>query len=324
MHKLFPNGYALVVGVGADLPGSIDDAEGLASILTDPDRCAYPDEQVLLLTGREATRKNIERGLVWLRSITDEESTVIIYFSGHGVVSEADHSHYLLPNDYELTRYKETGISGADFARRLKAIPARKLLVILDSSHAAAFLESEVQMAKAPLPAEVLSLLDAETGRVIIVSSREDEYSHAGRPYSVFTQALLEAFSGQGASHLDGFVRVSDLALHAREVVPQRTKGRQHPTVHLEHADNFVLAYYAGGNKLTRPLSFTQHAELIPDYTRRVQAQLKEPFTLHLDPGTASPEEIGQLLHEISKLYQMLGGSGITFTPTEIEEWEVA
>lgn len=48
------------------------------------------------------------------------------------------------------------------------------------------------------------------------------------------------------------------------------------------------------------------------------------PLTLIIDPGTAEPEDVAELLAEISKLYRMLDGSGITFTPTEIKEMEVA
>lgn len=47
-------------------------------------------------------------------------------------------------------------------------------------------------------------------------------------------------------------------------------------------------------------------------------------FSLLVDPGTASPEEVSELLTEISTLYRLLGGSGITFTPTEIKDLEVA
>ena len=36
--------------------------------------------------------------------------------------------------------------------------------------------------------------------------------------------------------------------------------------------------------------------------------------------GTATAEEIGQLLLEFSTLYRMLGGSGITFTKTDARE----
>jgi CHASE2 domain-containing sensor protein len=37
--------YACVIGVGADLPNTVQDAQGIADILGDPERCAYPPEQ---------------------------------------------------------------------------------------------------------------------------------------------------------------------------------------------------------------------------------------------------------------------------------------
>jgi RNA recognition motif-containing protein len=54
------------------------------------------------------------------------------------------------------------------------------------------------------------------------------------------------------------------------------------------------------------------------------QALSIEPVQLLINPGAATPHEIGELLAEFSKLYRMLGGSGITFalkhvrTPAEV------
>lgn len=51
MSHEFSSGHALVVGVGADLANTVDDALGLAGILKDPQHCAYPPAQVQVLTG---------------------------------------------------------------------------------------------------------------------------------------------------------------------------------------------------------------------------------------------------------------------------------
>jgi hypothetical protein len=56
MSLLFTQGHACIVGVGSDLPNTVQDAEKIAALLTDPERCAYPPEQVQLLTGTQATR----------------------------------------------------------------------------------------------------------------------------------------------------------------------------------------------------------------------------------------------------------------------------
>ena len=54
MPQTFAQGYAVVVGVGADLAVTVDDAIGVADLLQDPGRCAYPSQQVRLLTGEQA------------------------------------------------------------------------------------------------------------------------------------------------------------------------------------------------------------------------------------------------------------------------------
>jgi len=266
----FDQGHALVVGVGADLPNTVDDAVGLVDILEDTARCAYPPDHVHLLTDEGATREHILGALDALSQSTDPQSTVLVYFSGHGyqVASPTGEFYYLMPYGYDLSRLYQTAISGADFTDRLRAIPAQKLLVLLDCCHAGGVGEAKapgLQLARSPLPPEAHDLLAEGSGRVLIASSQEDELSFAGRPYSAFTLALTEALCGVGVAKQDGYVRVADLALHAREMVPGRTGSRQHPILHFEQADNFVLAYYAGGETQPKGPPFVGKPEIEPE-----------------------------------------------------------
>lgn len=43
-----------------------------------------------------------------------------------------------------------------------------------------------------------------------------------------------------------------------------------------------------------------------------------ETLKIHIDPGSATAEKIGEYLQELSKLYQMIGGSGITFSQNNV------
>ncbi len=269
MADTFAKGYALLVGVGADLPNTVDDAVGLANILQDPARCTYSPEQVHLLTGEQATRSAILAALDILRQSTDSQSTVLFYFSGHGyrVTSSIGESYYLMPHGYDLQRLFQTAVSGVELTERLRRLPARRLLVLLDCCHAGGVGESKaagLDLAKSPLPPEAQQLLAEGSGRVLIASSQEQELSFGGRPYSAFTLALIEALSGVGVAKRDGYVRVADLALHAREVVPGRTGGRQHPILHFEEADNFPIAYYAGGETQPKGLPFAVEPQIEP------------------------------------------------------------
>jgi hypothetical protein len=279
----FKHGHALVVGVGGDLPGTVDDAEALADILTAPGRCAYPPDQVTLLTGPAAMRQAILDGLDTLAQSTDAQSTVVVYFSGHGyrVSSAMGTGYFLLPHNYDLSDLPGTCISGQAFTEKLRAIDARKLLVLLDCCRAGGIGEPKspgLTFAKSPIPPEAETILGEGKGRMIVASSREDELSYAGKPHSAFTVALLESLSGKEVDQKDGYVRVSDLALHAREVVPQRTGGKQHPTIEFHRADNFAVAYYAGGAKEPQPMSFPLDPETaaVPEPPARIEIRNSE------------------------------------------------
>ena len=81
--------------------------------------------------------------------------------------------------------------------------------------------------------------------------------SWTGRPYSVFTAALLEGLAGYGAFEQDGYARVLDLTLWTGRKVPERTSDKQHPIVKVSNlADNFAVAWYTGGAKTPQPLEW--------------------------------------------------------------------
>jgi WD40 repeat protein len=254
--KAFNQGRAVVVGVGADLPVTVDDATAVADLLRDPSRCAYPADQVRLLTGEGARRETVLSALDWLAGAAGPDATAIVYFSGHGMEVP---DYYLLPYGYNLADLLGTTIPGTLFTEKLRAIRAGKLVVLLDCCHAGGQAEAKGWPGvKAPLPPTVVAELGRSHGRVVIASSRKDEVSLAGQPYSVFTAALLEAMAGYGAFEQDGYARVLDLALWVGRKVPERSQDCQHPIVKVSGLeDNFALAWYAAGEKQPRPLDWT-------------------------------------------------------------------
>jgi uncharacterized caspase-like protein len=258
MSQPFAHGYAVIIGVGADLPVTVDDARGVADLLRDPTRCAYPPDQVQLLTRERARRDDILTALTRLAKETqaDPEATAVVYFSGHGLETP---SYYLVPFGYDPTDLDNTAISGGELTEQLQAIQSRKLLVLLDCCHAGG--QAEVKAlpgVKSPLPPSVITELGRSSGRVVIASSRKDEVSHTGQPYSVFTAALLEALAGYGAFDEDGYARVLDTVLWVGRKVPERTNDQQHPIVKVSNLeDNVALAYYAAGDKSPKKLDWT-------------------------------------------------------------------
>ena len=257
MDDLFSQGHACLVGVGADLPCTVSDAKGIANILTDPNRCGYSTNQVHLLTEAKATRQAIITALETLATTTDEQSTVVIYYSGHGyqLTSPLAKAYYLLPYGYDLNNLPNTAISGSELSDLLRDIPAQKILLLIDCCHAGGLADiAGVQLQKSPLPPEAKRLFAKGGGRMMLGSSSEDELSYAGKPYSAFTTALIKSFCGEGVSKQDGYVRAADLAMYASRIVPDLTGNQQHPVLNIENADNFILGYYAGGEPAPKGL----------------------------------------------------------------------
>jgi hypothetical protein len=257
--QTFSNGYALLVGIGADLPVTVKDATALYNLLIDPGRAAYSTEQVALRTKTSATRQQILAVFDQLieRVSQNPEATVIVYYSGHGGRTEGldgASEYFLVPYGFDRSRIADTAISGREFTEKIEAINARKLVIFLDCCHAGgipALKEAGKTFTKSPVPPDLLNVLNSGSGRVVVASSRENEYSYTGNPYSAFTACLLEALEGKAAVNKDGYARILDVLIYLFDQVPKRASGSQHPFVNkvLDLGDNFPLCYYAGGSK---------------------------------------------------------------------------
>lgn len=285
---LFKHGYALLIGVGGDLPTTVSDATALHDILIAPQRCAYPPDQVKLLIKDQANRQGILDGLDWLinKVQSDRQATAIVYFSGHGGFAPGYH---LVPSGYNSRKIDKTAVSSAEFTQKIQRIPAQKMLILLDCCYAAGMATIKTSSFKSSsFPPELIAVLAQGSGKIFIASSRQDEVSYLGSPYSVFTQALREGFAGYGASIRDGYAYIADVALYVSRVVHSRTGGKQNPVLNLSHADNFALAYYAGGAKTPAPLIGSQatlsplaivNADLIESY-RSIFRQYQRNLTI--------------------------------------------
>jgi hypothetical protein len=261
------NHHALVVGVGADLENTVIDAEGIAKHLSDESRCAFDPKNVTLLTEKKADRDGILSAMDDLAKRAKGDVTTVVYFSGHGYAAESSMGggYFLMPNGYNIEKLAKTAISGREFADKLSAIKSERVLLLLDCCHAQGIGESKaksvgVTLTKSPIPDDVEKLFKVGKGRVVISSSKSGQVSWTGNPYSLFTRAVIEALCGanQTGQNGDGFVRVMDIALYASRMLEKWTRSKQyaqHPSVDIQSADNFVVAYYAGGDKKPKSLN---------------------------------------------------------------------
>lgn len=252
----FNHGFALVVGIAnytnvPRLPAAVlNDAADLAAVLRDPQRCGYPPQQVRHLSDSEATAERIREELDWLAYSTNEESTALLFFSGHGWREDdkGEHRNYLLAADALIeTDRREGVIDDATLTGCLRAIEAGRLLVLFDCCHAAGAGELKSgslrrDSFKAGFDESYYARLGTGQGRALFASSRSDEESLVFRDMgnSLFTNYVLEALRGE-ASGPDGEVGVLDVFRFVSEKVPEHDP-RQHPVFKAEIENNFAIA----------------------------------------------------------------------------------
>ena len=207
--------YAVIIGIGAyqderlNLSYTVNDAQGLYDLLTDPLYGAIPKENVQLLLSEEATTANIRKALNALRRKATPDDTVIIYYSGHGAPEEDQ--TYWVTYDADIDDLLSTALSSNDIADMLDRISSKQLITFLDSCYSAATVKRTHQSRS--LPTEIPWDKFTGEGRVIISASNGkelslelDEYKHG-----VFTYYLLEGLKGKADKNEDGYVEVEEI-----------------------------------------------------------------------------------------------------------------
>jgi tetratricopeptide (TPR) repeat protein len=277
----FKHGYALLVGVGNckysrwSLPVTIKDVTAIKNVLTDPGLCGYgdDDDHLRLLCNNLATKEKIMEGLIWLKSIAeqDPEATIIVYFSGHGWLNPANGNYYLIPHDVNPTKIADSAVVGSDFAKALQAINSQKLLVILDCCHAQGVVAAkglvefklpngdDLSAPEGFMPQSAkgqFATLVAGKGVAMLASSDYDQISWIKKDQtcSVFTSHLIDALRGAGNSVGDQEVTVMNLVDYLGKTVAATARAehqaQQDPQMEFKGSNYFPIALLCGGKVL--------------------------------------------------------------------------
>ena len=279
------NAYALLIGVGADLPVTVKDATAIGAVLVNPEKAAYKPENVVILTEQDATRENVLRELKNLVQKTEktDEATVIVYYSGHGgqYQNEASSDYYLLTHGYDPSNRDGTMVRGDEFSRLIDQIKAKKLLVMIDCCHAAGIIGQPLLKLKSPDSGivnsniELLRQLNTGEGKVFITSCDDDEQSVIlpNSENSLFTEVILESLEGK-ASGGEEFVRVIELLYYVLTQVPKRIKPFNHTQRPIINKIEFLSPDYYICKAATKQYELSSTA--IKDF-----AKVKELITTH-------------------------------------------
>jgi serine/threonine protein kinase len=236
-------GIALVIGVGEyeraeqveTLRFATRDAVAMADVLADPRLCAFPREQVVLLTNGDARRDELVQRLSrWLPGRARGTELVVIYFAGHGMVQTVGRREegFLLPYDADPDDVVTRGIAMSDIARWIDGLEARAVVVCLDCCHAGKVLGQRDggtprDARNMELRPAVLQAMSGQ-GRYLIASCDEGQKSHecADLGHGLFTFHLLRGIAGEADHDGDGRVGLAELFNYVASAVSRDAQER--------------------------------------------------------------------------------------------------
>jgi hypothetical protein len=197
-----PRKFALVVGIeyyGNDLPPAEfadHDAEVMRNHLI---ALGYAPRHIHWLKDVEGTHaafvKNLEG---WLPQVTDSSSTVFFYYSGHGAADPETRKVYLVPADGDPNYLEETAYPLSDLYDELGSLPAKRVIVALDSCFSGRGSRSLAPQGARPL-VTVASVAPSSSGRLaVMTASSGSQIAEVlnSEGHGLFTYYFLKGLNG--------------------------------------------------------------------------------------------------------------------------------
>jgi tetratricopeptide (TPR) repeat protein len=245
-----PRSYALVIGISKykNLPQDAQlqypnvDAESVYTVLISTEGGQFPAENVHKLIDDKATGSNIKYELeTWLPSVTHPDDRVLIYFAGHGFVSNG--TAYIAPYDIDLSNIPGTAYPMETLGKDIGSkINGKWKVLVTDSCHSGAITP------EADRSTVNRTLLDLDKSLFSITASRDREQSFEsdkwGGGHGIFTYYVVKGLEGEADTNGDGIVSADELAEYVHTNVRDATNAAQNPTSERGSFDpNMVLAY---------------------------------------------------------------------------------
>lgn len=179
------------------LENAVRDAQAFRDVLTD--RYRFEKDHIYELYDADANRRNIMSGLRDMVGKLQEDDSLIIYFSGHGHFDPVFKEGYWVPVDasYEVI---DDYIPYTFLQQMARAVPARHLLMIVDSCYSGAVLVRERDVIKERLERDPSRWIIASGRNEVVPDSDLIEEQHS--PFAKQLLDLLQDYSEDGLTTL--------------------------------------------------------------------------------------------------------------------------
>jgi hypothetical protein len=210
--------YAIVIGIESyreNLPKAdfaAHDAKRMGEYLTKV--LGYPEENVVVRLNDKATRTDLEKYVEsWLPNRVEKDGSVFIYFSGHGAPNPKTGDAYLVPYDGDPTFADKTGYSLKRLYEYLAKLPAKEIVVVLDSCFSGAGGRSVIAKGMRPLTLSIDNPALASGKTIVLTASAGDQVSstYDQKGHGLLTYYFLKGLQGEADRNQDGNIDLAEL-----------------------------------------------------------------------------------------------------------------
>lgn len=245
-----PDNYALVIGIEqyADLPDAQFASRDADTVRTHLVALGYPDRNVVYLTGQNATRAGIQKYLnEWLPRNVKPSSTVFFYYSGHGAPDAKTGEAYLVPWDGDPKFLATTAYPLKEVYAALEKLPARDVLIVLDSCFSGAGGRSVLAKGLRPMVITVEPGFLPQGRLALFAAASRDEVTGGldEQGHGIFTYYFLKGLSGS-AKDAAGTVTLKGLYEFAKPLVQdaaRRQNRDQTPVLYAPQQDRPLIRF---------------------------------------------------------------------------------
>jgi len=229
-----PHAYAVVMGIEQyrqNLPKAdfaAKDAQVTRDYLTRA--MGYQEENVVVLLNDKATKTDLEKYIEhWLPNRVEKDASVFVYFSGHGAPNPKTGDAYLVPYDGDPAFVEATGYPLKRLYEQLNKLPAKEVIVMLDSCFSGAGSRSVIAKGMRPMVISVENPVVAGGRTVVLAASSGAQVSstYDQKGHGLLTYYFLKGLQGDADRNRDGTIELSEVFDFTKPQV-ERTARREY------------------------------------------------------------------------------------------------
>jgi hypothetical protein len=234
--KPYPKDWGLIIGIEnyANLP-KVNYARKDALIIKDYfiKLLGVPEENIIMLVDSDATRARIEGYLKqYIPANVSPETTLYVYFAGHGAPDLDKGNPYLVPFDGDIRFLGNTGYPLKRFYDDIDELKIRRSYVFLDSCFSGLASRAAEMLIKGARPvlmhSKEIQLDHAKIVALSATSAGQVSNSFPKTEHGLFTYYLLRALEGEADSDDDRWLSVKEVYEYVRRHVSRESKKMGH------------------------------------------------------------------------------------------------